>query len=65
MKIETTPLSDFGIDESILAHSPNETLQEHSDLTFDYYHKIVSSKGLEPLIDNLISKIDSEHFELI
>jgi CRISPR-associated endonuclease/helicase Cas3 len=65
MKIETTPLSDFGIDESILAHSPNETLQEHSDLTFDYYHKIVSSKGLEPLIDDLISKIDSEHFELI
>jgi len=47
MKIKTTPLSEFGIDDSILAHSPSETLQEHSDLTLKYTQKIISSKHLE------------------
>jgi len=65
MKIKTTPLSEFGIDDSILAHSPSETLQEHSDLTLKYTQKIISSKHLEPLINHLIEQIDKEHFELI
>jgi len=65
MKIETTHLSDFGIDKSILAHSPSETLIEHSDLTFAYYQKIVNAKNLEDLIDKLLLQIDSENFELI
>ncbi|MCK4442273.1 MAG: hypothetical protein KAU90_09720, partial [Sulfurovaceae bacterium] len=65
MKIKTTPLSSFGIDESILAHSPSETLLEHSDLTLDYCSKIIESKHLESLIDNLIESIDKKNFELI
>ena len=65
MKIKTTRLSNFGIDESILAHSPSETLIEHSSLTLDYYSKIVQSKYLEELIDNLIKSIGESHFELI
>jgi len=60
MKIKTTPLSEFGgIDASILAHSPSETLQEHSDLTLKYTQKIISSKHLEPLINHLIEQIDN------
>jgi len=59
MKIKITPLSSFGIDDSILAHSPDETLIAHSDLTLDYYLKIVDAKGLEPLIDRLILRLES------
>ena len=65
MKIKTTPLSEFGIDDSILAHSPSETLQEHSDLTLKYCEKILTSKELETLIDSLIIKVDEVHHELI
>jgi len=65
MKIKTTPLSEFGIDKSILAHSPSETLQEHSDLTLKYFYKIIKDKNLESLIDDLIKSIDKDNFELI
>ena len=65
MKIKTTPLSEFGIDASIFAHSPSETLQEHSDLTLEYCEKILSSKKLETLIDSLIIKVDEAHHKLI
>ncbi len=65
MKIKTTPLYEFGIDESILAHSPSETLQEHSDLTLKYCKKILTSKKLETLIDELILKVDNKHCDLI
>jgi CRISPR-associated endonuclease/helicase Cas3 len=65
MKIKTTPLSKFGIDKSILAHYPNETLQEHSDLTLKYFYKIIKDKNLEGLIDDLIKSIDKDNFELI
>ena len=65
MKIKTTPLSEFGIDKSILAHSPSETLQEHSDLTLEYFYKIIEDKNLESLIDDLIKSIDKDNFELI
>jgi CRISPR-associated endonuclease/helicase Cas3 len=65
MKIKTTPLSSFGIDESILAHSPSETLLEHSNLTLDYCSNIIESKHLESLIDNLIKSVANKNFELI
>lgn len=62
-------LSDFGVDESFLAHtsvhSASETLIAHSDLTFAYYQRIVASKNLEQMIDELIKKLDSEHFLFI
>ncbi|MDR3177578.1 MAG: CRISPR-associated helicase Cas3' [Campylobacteraceae bacterium] len=63
--VKITPLSDFGIDEKYLAHTPNETLIEHANLTLEYFYKIVNAKKLEILIDNLIKKISSENFELI
>jgi len=65
MKIETTHLSDFGIDDSILAHSPDETLEEHSNLTLSYFQKIIQDKHLDTLIDKIISKIDMQNSKLI
>jgi len=65
MMEKTTFLSSFGVDGRFLAHTPKETLEEHSILTFKYYEKILKEKNLENLIDNLISKIDSENFVLI
>lgn len=62
-------LSDFGVDESFLAHtsvhSASETLIAHSDLTLAYYQRIVASKNLGQMIDRLIQKLDSEHFLFI
>ena len=58
-------LSDFGVDESFLAHTPDETLIAHSDLTLAYYQKIVASKKLEQTIDALVRKLDDTHFKLI
>ncbi len=60
-----TFLSSFGVDENFLAHTPNETLEEHSILTFKYYEKILKKKNLEELINNLINKIDYNNFEII
>lgn len=65
MKIKLIPLSKFGIDEHFLAHTPDETLIAHSDLTIKYYKKIISSKNLETLIENLIKEVDEESFEFI
>jgi len=65
MKIKTTPLFKFGIDSSILAHSPNETLEEHSKLTLSYFLKISEAKNLNTLLDSLIKKIDSKNSEII
>lgn len=62
---KTTFLSNFGVDESFLAHTPNETLLEHSLLTFKYYEKISKEKNLENLIDSLIGQIDKDNFQLI
>lgn len=62
---KTTFLSSFGVDESFLAHTPNETLIEHSLLTVEYYEEILKEKILENLIDKLINKIDNKNFELI
>lgn len=65
MKTELIPLSDFGVDTSFLAHTPNETLLEHSDLTFKYFCKILESKKLNSLLENLIKSIDEVEFDFI
>ncbi|MGD9553053.1 MAG: CRISPR-associated helicase Cas3' [Arcobacteraceae bacterium] len=65
MMVKTTHLSDFGIDETYLAHTPKETLIEHSNLTLEYFHKISKSKNIETILDNLLKKIDSENLELL
>ncbi|MDR0579597.1 MAG: CRISPR-associated helicase Cas3' [Campylobacteraceae bacterium] len=65
MTVKITPLSNFDIDEKYLAHTPDETLIAHSDLTLKYFYKIINAKHLEILIDNLIKKISAENFELI
>ena len=58
-------LDIFGVDDSFLAHTPNETLPEHLECTKKYLEKIVKDKHLEPLIDSLIKGIDSKHTKLI
>ncbi len=58
-------LKEFGVNEIFLAHTPKETLQEHSDLTLEYLEKIIADKNLESVIDNLILSIDETHKELI
>ncbi len=58
-------LKEFGIDESFLAHTPDETLIEHSNLTKEYLEKIIKVKNLDDLIDKLILTLDKNHFKLI
>ncbi len=62
-------LSNFDIDNKFLAHTlkgePSETLIEHSELTFEYYERIVNTKSLKPLLISLIEKIGSDNSELI
>lgn len=65
MMAKTILLSDFNIDETYLAHTPKETLIEHSNLTLEYFHKISKSKNLETILDNLFEKIDSENSQLL
>jgi CRISPR-associated endonuclease/helicase Cas3 len=66
---KTIPLSKFEVDEQYLAHTSSkyksETLIEHSNLTYEYYNRIIKAKKLESLIDELINKIDSKNFILI
>lgn len=63
MMAKTIPLSKFGVDERYFAHTSlkyqSETLQEHSDLTFQYYEKLIKIKNLDSIIDELINKIDN------
>jgi len=63
--METKLLSQFGIDERYLAHTPNECLKDHLNLTLKYYKKIVQSKNLDHLIDTIINLIDSSNADLI
>ncbi|MDR2342621.1 MAG: CRISPR-associated helicase Cas3' [Campylobacteraceae bacterium] len=63
--VTITPLSKFDIDEKYLAHTPNETLIEHANLTLKYFCKIIKAKNLEILINNLIKEVSTENFELI
>ena len=65
MKTKTIPLSNFGIDDSFIAHPPKESLPEHLDLTLDYLIKIFEVKSLDSIIQSLIDKIDKKHNELI
>ncbi|MCD6433185.1 MAG: CRISPR-associated helicase Cas3' [Sulfurimonas sp.] len=58
-------LNIFGVDDSFLAHTPNETLPEHLECTKKYLEKIVKDKHLEALIDGLIEAIDKRHSKLI
>lgn len=58
-------LKEFGIDESILAHTPNETLIAHSFMTKKYFKKIKETKSLDELIDKLLFNLDTKYFELI
>jgi hypothetical protein len=39
-------LSIFDINQDILAHTPNETLIDHSLNTYQYYQKITKAKNL-------------------
>ncbi|MBD3843094.1 MAG: CRISPR-associated endonuclease Cas3'', partial [Campylobacterales bacterium] len=65
MVVKTTPLSEFNIDETYLAHTPKETLIEHSNLTLEYLYKILESKNLEIILNNLFEKIDNENLQLL
>lgn len=65
MMVKTTPLSEFDIDNTYLAHTPKETLIEHSNLTLEYLYKILRSKNLESIVDRLIKAIDYENSELL
>lgn len=58
-------LKEFGIDELILAHTPNETLIAHSFMTKKYFKKIKEAKKLDKLIDELLFNLDNKYFELI
>lgn len=62
-------LSDFGVDETFLAHTlahtPDETLIAHSSLTLVYLEKIIKDKNLDILIDRLILTIDTKHEKLV
>ena len=58
-------LNIFGVDDSFLAHTPDETLPEHLECTKKYLEKIVEAKYLEPLIDGLINSIDHKHAKFI
>jgi len=65
MTVKTMLLSEFGIDECYLAHTLDETLIAHSNLTLEYFHKIATQKNLHSLIDNLLEKIDRQNFDLL
>ncbi len=58
-------LSEFGVDERYLAHTPDETLIAHSNLTLAYFHKISNEKSLAKIIKVLLEKIDLQNFELL
>ncbi len=58
-------LKEFGVNETFLAHTPKETLQEHSDLTLEYLEKIIADKKLDSVIDDLTLSIDETDKELI
>ena len=62
---EMIDLEIFGVDESFLAHTPNETLKAHSKLTLEYFSEIKKAKNLDQIIDNLILNLSSKHFDLI
>ncbi len=58
-------LKEFGVDDSYLAHTPNETLIEHLECTQKYLEKILNDKNLKAIIANLIENIDAKNSKLI
>ncbi|WP_418180862.1 CRISPR-associated helicase Cas3' [Aliarcobacter lanthieri] len=58
-------LSLFNIDETYLAHTPNETLIEHSLITKYYFEKIKEEKRLDNIIDTMLLNIDKKYFHFI
>ena len=58
-------LKEFGVNESYLAHTPDETLIEHLECTRKYLEKILEDKSLKVIISNLIENIDSKSSKLI
>jgi len=58
-------LKEFGVNESYLAHTPDETLIEHLECTQKYLEKILQDKSLKVIISNLIESIDSKNSKLI
>jgi len=58
-------LKEFGIDESFLAHTPKETLIEHTYVTKKYLTNILEVNNLDNLIDKLISSLDEDYSVLI
>jgi CRISPR-associated endonuclease/helicase Cas3 len=58
-------LKEFGVDDGFLAHTPSETLKEHSNLTNLYFGKLSKAKNLDTIINNLILSIDKDNFEFI
>ena len=65
MQVKIMLLSSLGIDERYLAHTPDETLIDHSNLTLSYLNKILKLKNLDQILDGLLQKIDSQNYILL
>lgn len=63
---EGLKLSDMlASQRSYLAHTPDETLIEHTELTLTYLNAIVEANRLNPIIDKLIKSIIPNREKLI
>jgi len=58
-------LRAFNIDETILAHTPSETLIAHASLTYKYFQQLKQEKNLDVFIDKLLFHLDEKYFELV
>jgi len=58
-------LKEFGVNDSYLAHTPDETLVEHLESTQKYLEKILNDKNLKAIISNLVENIDAKNSKLI
>lgn len=58
-------LKEFGVNDSYLAHTPDETLIEHLECTQKYLEKILNDKNLKVIIRNLVENIDAKNSKLI
>lgn len=65
MMEKTTPLSRLDIDERYLAHTPDESLIDHSNLTIKYFEKIVKNKNLTTIIKDMIKRVDDKNSDLL
>lgn len=66
IKFEGLKLSDIlASHKNYLAHTPDETLIEHTELTLTYLNVIVEANKLNPIIDKLIKSIIPNREKLI